>query len=117
MFPFFYHGSVFDGTISGICFSTDTELIVYNESGNLIYDSCQHCTVEEIENAEGAEELEEKLNAYIQSTNLESYHIICYLKKAKASEIPFSIMIINDIDFMCENNSIFFANSIVTPYI
>ena len=23
----------------------------------------------------------------------------------------------NDIDFMCENNSIFFANSIVTPHI
>ena len=23
----------------------------------------------------------------------------------------------NDIDFMCENNSIFFINSIVTPYI
>lgn len=66
------------------------ELIVYNESGTLIYDSCPDCTVEEIENAE---ELEEKLNAYIQSTNLESYHIICYLKKAKASEIPFSIMI------------------------
>lgn len=66
------------------------ELIVYNESGTLIYDSCPDCTVEEIENAE---ELEEKLNAYIQSTNLESYHIICYLKKAKASEIPFLIMI------------------------
>ena len=32
-------------------------------------------------------ELEEKLNAYIQSTNLENYHIISYLKKAKAAEI------------------------------
>ena len=69
------------------------ELIIYNESGTLIYASCSDCKVEEIEKTEGAAELEEKLNAYIQSTNLENYHIISYLKKAKAAEIPFSIMI------------------------
>lgn len=55
------------------------ELIVYNESGTLIYDSCPDCTVEEIENAEEAGELEEKLNAYVLSTNLENYNIISYL--------------------------------------
>ena len=69
------------------------ELIIYNESGTLIYASCSDCKVEEIEKTEGAAELEEKLNAYIQSTNLENYLIISYLKKAKAAEIPFSIMI------------------------
>lgn len=69
------------------------ELIVYNESGTLIYESSPTCTVEEIENAEEAGELEGTLNAYVLSTSLESYHIISCLKKAKASEIPFSIVI------------------------
>lgn len=69
------------------------ELIVYNENGTLIYHSSPDCTIEEIANTAGAEELEEKLNAYILSTNLENYHIISYLKKSKASKIPFSIMI------------------------
>ena len=65
------------------------ELIIYNESGTLIYASCSDCKVEEIEKTEGAAELEEKLNAYIQSTNLENYHIISYLKKQKQQKYLF----------------------------
>ena len=69
------------------------ELIVYNESGTLIYASCSDYTAEEIGSAEEAGALEGTLNAYALSTNLEGYHIISYLKKAKASEVPFSIVI------------------------
>lgn len=68
------------------------DLIVYNENKTLIYDSCPDCTVEEIEAAEETGRLEEKLNVYAQSTDLENYHVISYLKKEDAAKIPFSTM-------------------------
>jgi len=69
------------------------ELIVYNESGTIIYDSCPDCAVEEIDTAREAGQLEEKLKSYVWSTSFESYNIISYLKKVKAAKVPFSIML------------------------
>lgn len=69
------------------------ELIVYNDSGTLIYDSCSGCAIQEIENAKDTGEIEERLNAYALSTNFEEYHVISYLKKEKASAIPFSVIL------------------------
>lgn len=65
-----------------------SELLVYNESGTVIYDSCADCKMDEIELARQEGRLEETLRAYVLSANLEKNHVISYLKKSKAAHIP-----------------------------
>lgn len=69
------------------------ELAVYNESGTVIYASCSDYVLEHMKAAQEEGELEGKLKAYVLSTNLEKNHVIVYLRKAKAAEIPFPLVL------------------------
>lgn len=69
------------------------ELIVYNESGTVIYDSCADCVIEDMEAARKEGELEGKLKAYALDTNAEKYCVVGYLKKVKAAYVPFPIVL------------------------
>jgi len=64
------------------------EMVIYNECGMVIYDSCADCNIEAIELARADGQLEERLKSYAVSTTMEKIYIIGYIKKTKASEIP-----------------------------
>lgn len=64
------------------------ELVIYNESKTVIYDSCAACAIDEMELARQEGKLEENLRAHVLCTNLEKTYVIGYLKKSKAANIP-----------------------------
>lgn len=69
------------------------ELIVYNESKTVVYDSCPDCVIEDIEYARQEGRLEETLKSYVLNTAVDKYYVIGYLEKAKAADIPFTVML------------------------
>lgn len=69
------------------------ELLVYNEEGTVVYDSCQDCDIERIRAAEREGSLESLLRAYVLGTTTEKYHVVGYLNKAQAADIPFLIKV------------------------
>lgn len=68
-----------------------TELLVYNESKTVIYDSCGDCTLAEIDAAREAGMLESQLKSYAMSAGTGNFWFIGYLEKAKAASVPFHI--------------------------
>lgn len=66
------------------------ELIVYSESGTVIYNSVD-CDIDEIEAARKGEELEAKLKSHILIANTEKNYVIGYLNKAKAAKVPLPV--------------------------
>lgn len=69
------------------------ELIVYNENKTVVYDSCPDCVLENIEKARQEGKLEEVLRSYVLNTAVDQYYVIGYLEKAKAADIPFTMML------------------------
>lgn len=67
-----------------------TELFVYNKNRTVIYDSAGNMNSREIEKARNDGCLERELDAYVQTSEIEPYHIVAYLDKKKSMEVPVS---------------------------
>lgn len=70
-----------------------SELMIYNDSGTLIFGSSPDREVYEIESARQTESLEGLLKAYTMDTSLEKYHVVSWLSKSKAAGVPVTVIL------------------------
>jgi len=68
-------------------------LVVYNESERIVYDSCNHCMIQNLEKERQEGTLEESLRAYVQAGTVDGYCVVSYLKRAEASGLPVPTML------------------------
>lgn len=69
------------------------EMVVYNGSGTVIFDSADMYEKEKLQEVDEQDELEQILHAYVEENVLRDYHILCYLDKNKAAEIPAAMIL------------------------
>lgn len=69
------------------------ELIVYNEAGTAVFDSANEHTVADIIAADDKGQLENVLEAYVETIQDGPYHAVSYLEKKQAAKVPVSIVV------------------------
>lgn len=69
------------------------ELIVYHESGSIVYGSSKEYEICDLMKADDTGTLESMLSAYVEQSGNGPYHTLSYLEKDRAAAVPFSIVL------------------------